>query len=77
MDFILSNSMNINICKLFTNLQIPNLSLTPRAAVALDAKAFDLIECPLLFYTLCKFGFGDNLGIQWIQILCIQPLAPL
>lgn len=73
--FITGQSTHINIHRLFTILQSPNVLDILRVVVTVDThKALNSVEWPYLLDILDKFGFGPNF-LNWIRILYDQPLA--
>ncbi|XP_012819057.2 uncharacterized protein LOC105947410 [Xenopus tropicalis] len=73
--FMPGRSTDINLRRLFTNLQIPHLETGTRAVASLDsAKAFDSIEWGYLWEVLSDFGFGQSF-LKWIKLLHQRPTA--
>uniref|UniRef100_A0A673FPW0 Reverse transcriptase domain-containing protein n=1 Tax=Sinocyclocheilus rhinocerous TaxID=307959 RepID=A0A673FPW0_9TELE len=73
--FIKSRHSFFNIRRLCNVVYNSSSPSTPEAVISLDAeKAFDRVEWGYLFYTLKKFGFGENF-ISWVKLLYSAPQA--
>lgn len=75
--FIPNRSTNINVRRVYLNLQIPSINGGSRVVVSLDAaKAFDSLEWDFLWRALEVFGFGPTF-IGWVKALYKTPSAVL
>lgn len=64
-----------NLRRLYNIIYSQPSSTTTEALISLDAlKAFDRVGWPYLFYTMQKFGLGQNF-IAWVQLLYSAPKA--
>ena len=66
-----------NLRQLFNVIYNSSPSTTQEALISMDAqKAFDMVEWNYLFYTLERFGFGEQF-IAWVKLLYSSPLASI
>uniref|UniRef100_A0A803JZM0 Reverse transcriptase domain-containing protein n=1 Tax=Xenopus tropicalis TaxID=8364 RepID=A0A803JZM0_XENTR len=73
--FMSGKTTDINLRRLFFNLQTIHDNAGSRVVLSLDsAKAFDSVEWTYLWAVLSKFGFGPNF-IKWIRMLYLKPTA--
>lgn len=73
--FIKGRSSGNSIRRLLNIIQFSHQQKMDSLVVSMDAeKAFDRVEWPYLFYTLSKFGLGENF-VSWVKLLYTGPLA--
>lgn len=73
--FIKDRHSVFNLRRLFNIIYHHPTTSVQEAVISLDAeKAFDRVEWGYLFYTLEKFGFGENF-ITWVKLLYSAPVA--
>ena len=75
--FIRNRHSFSNLRRLFNTIYNVSTSKTQEALISLDAeKAFDRVEWNYLFFTLEKFGFGNQF-ISWVKLLYASPQASI
>uniref|UniRef100_A0A3B5RAA6 Reverse transcriptase domain-containing protein n=1 Tax=Xiphophorus maculatus TaxID=8083 RepID=A0A3B5RAA6_XIPMA len=75
--FVQNRNSFSNIRQLFNVIYSPPSVSTQEVVISLDAeKAFDRVEWPYLFYSIKKFGFGENF-LSWIKLLYSDPYASI
>ena len=68
------NSYN-NIRRLLNIIQLSEQREVDGLVISLDAeKAFDRVEWSYLFFTLDRFGLGDDF-VKWVKVLYMEPMA--
>lgn len=68
------NSYN-NVRRLLNIIQLSEQQEINGLVVSLDAeKAFDRVEWSYLFFTLDRFGLGDDF-VRWVKVLYMEPMA--
>lgn len=67
--FLPGSCAQMNVRRLFVNLQALHDNSGARVVASLDTKkAFDLVEWPYLFYLLESYGFGP-IFVSWVRLL--------
>lgn len=73
--FILGRCTQMNLRRLYVNLQVEHTNTGERAITSLDTKkALDSVEWDYLFSLLSKMGFGPRF-VSWVKLLYTNPQA--
>lgn len=73
--FMPGKTTDINLRRLYTNLQIRHDNRGRRVVAALDnEKAFDSVEWSFMFAVLTRLGFPQNF-LTWLHLIYLKPTA--